>query len=119
MLHYEVAQLGIESVIVQPGGYGTSFFANMTQASDTDRIQTYGEMAKAPEQMFAGFGEMLSSDDAPDPKDVAKGILKLIETPAGKKPLRTVVDAMAAEAVEGINTAAAKGQEQIMKIFQG
>ena len=86
---YELAGTGVDVVIVEPGGFGTNFLENMEPAADTDRLSSYGPLAEMPEKMWGGFAENLKSDDAPDPQVVADAIAKLIETPAGKRPLRT------------------------------
>ncbi len=117
-LHYEYAPLGIGSVIVEPGAFGTDFHENVVWGSDGERATALGELAKAPEQMFAGMGEMLSGDNAPDPNAVAEAIAELIEMPADKRPLRTVVDQISAEVAEGLNAATAEKQQLLMQIFQ-
>ncbi len=89
---YELGGLGIDSVVVEPGGFGTNFLENVAFADDQERIASYGDLAEAPHQFWGGFDQMLSSDDAPDPQRVADAILGLISTPAGQRPLRTVVD---------------------------
>ena len=43
--------------------------------------------------MFEQFSTMLSGPEAPDPHDVAEAIAKLIVTPKGDRPVRTVVGA--------------------------
>ena len=116
-LNLELAPLGIESVIVEPGAYGTGFQENMQFPSDSARMESYGEMAKAPQQMFEGVGEMLSGEDAPDPADVAKAVQKIIETPAGKRPLRTVVDAFTSEIITKLNDDTARQQQALLKAF--
>ena len=91
---YELSGLGIDSVVVEPGGFGTNFLENVAFAGDEERIASYGELAETPKQFWGGFDQMLSSDDAPDPQRVADAVVSLIETPAGQRPLRTVVDPM-------------------------
>lgn len=117
-LHYEYAPLGISSVIVEPGAFGTNFLENLVWGDEGERAAALGELAKAPDQMFAGMGEMLAGDNAPDPNAVAEAIADLIATPADKRPLRTVVDQISAEVAEGLNAATAEKQQQLMQVFQ-
>jgi NAD(P)-dependent dehydrogenase (short-subunit alcohol dehydrogenase family) len=105
---YELAPLGIEAVLVQPGAYPTGFMAGALVPADP-RDAGYGANATLCEQFMAGLGPMMSGPDAPKPQAVADAVLRLIEAPAGQRPLRTVVDAYP-EAVETINAACAQVQ---------
>lgn len=112
---YELAGTGVDVVIVEPGGFGTNFLENMEPAADTDRLSSYGALAEMPEKMWGGFAENLKGDDAPDPQVVADAIAKLIETPAGKRPLRTVVDPMmGGEGTRAINQTTEKVQSELL-----
>jgi len=91
---YELIGTGVEMSIVEPGGFGTNFFANMMSPADEDRVATYGELAEIPDKMWGSMGEALQGDDAPDPQEVANAVVNLIEAPAGKRQLRVVVDPM-------------------------
>lgn len=59
------------------------------------RMQTAGAAADTPRAMLKG-------PNAPNPQMVADAVVKLIATPVGQRPLRTVVDAHP-EGVEAIN----------------
>jgi NAD(P)-dependent dehydrogenase (short-subunit alcohol dehydrogenase family) len=87
----ELAGLGIDAVIVEPGTYPTNLGANRTAPADPARIAPYG----AELQRFMGLLTTASRGGngipAPDPQEVADAIAHLIETPAGERPLRTVV----------------------------
>lgn len=112
---YELLGTGVDCVIVEPGGFPTSFFANMIAAGDKDRIESYGDLRDTPEKMWSGVGQMLQSDEAPDPRLVAEAVLNLVETPAGKRPLRTVVDPMmGGEAPSAINQLTDDIQKQLL-----
>ena len=111
---YELGSLGIDSVVVEPGGFGTNFLENVAFAGDAERIASYGDLAEVPQQFWGGFDQMLSSDDAPDPQRVADAVLDLIETPHGQRPLRTVVDPMTGgEGPTGINQMTDQVQAQM------
>jgi len=90
---YELSQLGIDVVLVQPSAYPTQMYASATQPADTKRVGEYGEVGQIPGAMFEQFGEMLSGKDAPDLQDIPAAIATLIATPKGKRPARTVVGA--------------------------
>ena len=53
----------------------------------------YGEIGEIPKAMFEHFESMFSASDAPNPHDVAEAVAKLIVTPKGERPARTVVGA--------------------------
>ncbi|MBA3544884.1 MAG: hypothetical protein H0T76_00220 [Nannocystis sp.] len=65
----------------------------MLAPADPERPAGHGPLAQLPEQIGAGLAGMFSGDGAPKPQAVADAIVKLIDTPAGSRPLRTVVDA--------------------------
>ncbi len=112
---YELSSLGIDSVIVEPGAFPTSIFAKIGQPADHSRLVEYGDLAKIPQQMGAGFEEMFSGDTAPDPQEVADAIAKLVATPAGQRPLRTLVG-QDAQAATALNQVAEQAQEVLMEM---
>lgn len=90
-LHYEVRPLGVDVVMIQPGAFPTEIFGKNITGSDAGVIAGYGDLAKIPEQIGSGIGQMFASVK-PDPQLVAGAIVGLIDTPNGNRPLRTVVD---------------------------
>ena len=65
-------------------------------------------------QVLGGLEAFVTSEDAPDPREVADAIVGLIETPAGSRPLRTVVGAMG-DGIREINETATRVQEDTLK----
>jgi NAD(P)-dependent dehydrogenase (short-subunit alcohol dehydrogenase family) len=118
-MYYEYKDLGIQSLIVEPGAYGTDFVGNIMMGADEDRFKALGDLAKAPEEMFKNMSEMLSGEGAPDPNDIAVAIADLLEMPADKRPLRTVADRISKDIAEGLNTAVAQKQQELMARFEG
>ncbi len=90
---YELSQLGIDVVLIQPSAYPTAMFANMQGPADSVRVAEYGDVAKIPGAMMENFGKMLSGPDAPRSQEIADAISGLIAQPAGTRALRTVVGA--------------------------
>ena len=88
---YELSQLGIDVALVQPSAYPSQLFASATQPADTERAVEYGSVGEIPIAMIQHFTSMLSAPGAPDPHNVAEAIAKLIDTPRGDRPARTVV----------------------------
>jgi len=114
---YELALTGVDSVIVQPGAFGTDFAKNSLFPADGERIAGYGEAAKLTEQLFAMMGQMVSGPNAPDPQLVADAISKLIDTPTGQRPLRTVVAPGQSQGVEACNAASSQVQAGMFEMM--
>lgn len=122
----ELSGFGVDSCIVEPGGYPTGFMKNLMTPSDKSQNESYGAMADAPQRMFENFEGALAGNPAQNPQNVANAIAKLIDTPAGQRPMRTVADKMGmgnhiepynnqlAQIHEGIYTAF--GMESMLKL---
>jgi len=90
-LHYEVSQMGVDVVLIQPSAYPSNMYANCFQPADVERVSDYGDIGKIPNTMFTYFMSQYESDSSPDLHDVAKAILKVAYTPKGDRPMRTIV----------------------------
>ncbi|UII79014.1 SDR family oxidoreductase [Flagellimonas sp. CMM7] len=88
----ELSGFGIESCIVEPGGFPTGFMGGMITPSDTERLTQYGEMANLPETALNGYVAYVESIPEQRPERVAEAVVGLVNTPFGEKPFRTVVD---------------------------
>lgn len=88
----ELAPFGIDSVIVEPGGYNTEFSGNLVQPSDPARAAGYGAFARQPEAALKGFIAAVDANPAQDPQRVADAIADLVGQPAGQRRFRTPVD---------------------------
>jgi NAD(P)-dependent dehydrogenase (short-subunit alcohol dehydrogenase family) len=92
-LRYEVSQLGIEVVLVQPSAYPTPLYGKVQQPADAARASAYGAVGEIPGAMFKHFMTRFEAADAPNPHDVAEAIATLVAQDKGKRALRTVVGA--------------------------
>jgi NADP-dependent 3-hydroxy acid dehydrogenase YdfG len=88
---YELSQLGIDVVLVQPSAYPTNMYSAIQQPADPARGEAYGEIGAIPGKMFQTFMGMFQGANAPDPHDVAAAIAALIGTEKGHRPPRVVV----------------------------
>jgi len=88
---YELSQLGVDVVLVQPSAYPTNFFASLQQPADAARVEAYGEIGAIPAKMLETFKGMLEGENGPNPQDVAKAIMRLVEQLKGSRPARTIV----------------------------
>ena len=88
----ELSGFGIESCIIEPGGFPTGFMGGMLTPSDTERLTQYGDMASLPETSINGYVAYLESIPEQRPERVAEALVDVVNTPFGEKPFRTVVD---------------------------
>lgn len=90
VLHYELSGMGVESVIVEPGPFPTHLLVNSPAPADRLRAEEYGAIAQIREVFADTFSKFFASEQSTKPQDVADAIVKLIGTPPGTRPLRTV-----------------------------
>src|SRR5260221_2545662 len=88
---YELSQLGVDVVLVQPSAYPTNMYASAQQPDDNARSEAYGEIGAIPGKMFGTFQEIFQSKNAPNPHDVPEAIAKLVGQTKGTRPARVVV----------------------------
>lgn len=90
-LRYELAPLGIDVAIVEPGPFSTHFFPNLVGGVDENMARAYGHVAEFGERFQGMVQEVFEDPDAPtDPAVVVDLFEKLIDMPAGERPLRTI-----------------------------
>jgi NAD(P)-dependent dehydrogenase (short-subunit alcohol dehydrogenase family) len=110
---YEVSQLGVEVVLVQPSAYPTNMYGSVQFPSDAARVGEYGAIGEIPGAMFKHFTTLFSASDAPNPHDVAAAIAKIVAQSKGTRAARTVVGADFGSAT--INTQTAPLQSGVVK----
>jgi NAD(P)-dependent dehydrogenase (short-subunit alcohol dehydrogenase family) len=115
-LRYEVAPFGIDVALVEPGPFGTNLLAAGKPPAHEPVLAAYGELRHVPTSMIEGFTQMLQSDEAPDPQLVVDAYLQLADTPAGKRPTRTVVGIT--WGVDEINAYTQPRQDGLLKEMQ-
>jgi len=106
-LRYELSQLGIDSVIVEPGPYPTDIFANTADVTDPVRAAEYGALAEIPRKVRDG----LAAADT-NSQDVIDRVIQLIEMQAGSRPVRTLVGV---EQFQPINDVALQWQTVVLQ----
>jgi NAD(P)-dependent dehydrogenase (short-subunit alcohol dehydrogenase family) len=105
---YELSQARVDCITVEPGPYRTEIFGKVEAAADLTRASEYGAVADVPGQIAAA----LEASDAPI-QDVADEVARLIDTPAGSRPLRTLVGPIAG-AFQPINEVSAQIQRDLL-----
>ncbi len=89
-LKYELAPLGIDVSIVEPGPFPSGLLYSGPKEADNRVLGGYGDAAEVPGAMLSNFDNMFKGPDAPVTQDVADAISGIIQTEAGTRPLRTV-----------------------------
>lgn len=89
--HHELAALGIDAVIVEPGTYPTGLGGKTIFAGDQTRIAPYSALLAQVSAAAEASTSETSQATAPNPQEVADAIANLIAMPTGHRPLRTVV----------------------------
>lgn len=115
-LHYEVKRLGIDVALVEPGAFPTEMQQKHNLASDQAVLEGYGAIAGILNKMVTALGAEMQAKN-PNPQDVADAIVKLIGTPKGTRPLRTVVDPITGPYIEAANQAVAEQFAKGLKVF--
>ena len=88
---YELSQLGVDVVLVQPSAYPTNMYAAAQQPAAEELAKMYGEVAEVPGTILKTFVTLFQGENAPNPQDVATAIDKIVSAPAGSRPDRVVV----------------------------
>ncbi|MEH2472598.1 NAD(P)-dependent dehydrogenase (short-subunit alcohol dehydrogenase family) [Nitrobacteraceae bacterium AZCC 2161] len=102
----ELARWGIETSIIVPGAFtkGTNHFAHSGKPADTARAAEYdnGPYAGLPDMALKGLASLEPADA--DASTVADAIVKVVDTPFGKRPFRVHMDPSqdGAEIVNGV-----------------
>ncbi len=90
-LRYELAPIGIDVVIVEPGPFETNFFANMTSPSDAETAVAYQHVVEFGQGFQQQVMSLFADENAPtDPMLVVHDFEKLINMEKGTRPLRTI-----------------------------
>ena len=90
-LHYELEDLGIESVLVEPSAHATDLVETAPAPADTESTAAYGPMATGRDRMLGMFQDLFDqADPKTDANNVAQVIVDLVEQPA-PRPIRTQV----------------------------
>lgn len=110
---YELAPLGVDVTIIQPGGYPTKIWDNgarymedLLASADAERKAAYEGHLTLAEGFFGGGGST-------DPMDVPRAIAEIIAMPSGKRPLRRPVHPNT-QATDALNAAHTQVQAAVM-----
>jgi len=90
-MRYELAPLGVDVVLVEPGPFETSFFGNMTPPANPETAAAYQHVVEFGNGFTQQVMGLFEDENAPtDPMIVVKDFEKLINMENGTRPLRTI-----------------------------
>ncbi|MFG1664776.1 SDR family oxidoreductase [Streptomyces sp. Y7] len=89
----ELSRFGIDTAIVIPGSFtsGTNHFAHAMHPADTATAEAYDAFYAGLMDEVGKALAALSPADA-DVREVARAIVRIVDTPKGERPFRTTID---------------------------
>jgi NAD(P)-dependent dehydrogenase (short-subunit alcohol dehydrogenase family) len=114
---FELSPFGIDSVVVEPGIHQTPILEKFIAPADHARVADYGPAADYAVRVKAVFDAANNAPATPGPDDVVEAFVRLIETPAGKRPFRTVPTPALQPLLDPYNAGAAEIRHAIAQMF--
>ena len=114
---YELAPLGVESILVEPGIYRTPIFDRLMMPGDRQRLSDYGDAAEFAERVHGVFKGAIGVPENPGSVEVAEALVRLIEAQPSERPFRTVVSPPIQQLLEPYNAAAEGLRPIVAQIF--
>src|SRR5438105_358190 len=112
----ELTRWGIETSIVVPGAFtgGTNHFAHSGRPADKVRVAEYesGPYKGFAEDVMKGFASIVPPDA--DASAVGEAIVKLVDTPFGKRPFRVHIDP-AQDGAEVVNMVSDRVRAELLR----
>ena len=91
-MRYELAPLGIDVVLVQPGPFATNFFGNVLPGLDESIMADYGHVGEYSQGFGEAIQQIFENPEAPsDPMMIVKTFEDLINAAPGGRPIRSMV----------------------------
>lgn len=115
---YELSAFGIDSVVVEPGIHRTPILEKLLAPADQNRVAEYGSTADAIERVKGVFEGASTAPETPGPEGVVETFVQLIETPAGKRPFRTVPTVSLQPLLQPYNALAATIRDTLAQKFK-
>ncbi len=114
---FELSPFGIDSVVVEPGIHRTPILEKFLAPVDQARVADYDPVAEYEDRIKGVFDAANDAPETPGPEDVVDAFVRLIETPAGERPFRTVPTAAVRPLLEPYNALAAEMRQSIAHGF--
>lgn len=115
-LRYELAPMGVDVSLVEPGPFGTNLIHSISPEARKDILEQYGDLKDVPQKMLQFFKEFFKTPEAPDPQLVVDRYLQLAEAKKGDRPTR--LHAGIGHGVPQINELTQPIQDNLIKELQ-
>jgi NAD(P)-dependent dehydrogenase (short-subunit alcohol dehydrogenase family) len=114
----ELARWGIETTIIVPGAFtkGTNHFAHAGAPADGARAAEYANGPTADIAEISMKGQIGAEPADADPDEVARAIVKVVDTPFGKRPFRIHIDP-SDDGAEVVNAVADRMRKEVLQRF--
>lgn len=90
-MRYELAPLGVDVVIVEPGPFSTKFIENVVPSTEDEVANAYSHVQEFAEGFSVQVKQLYEDENAPtDPMIVVEIFEDLINAEDGERPLRTI-----------------------------
>ncbi|MBK8012168.1 MAG: SDR family oxidoreductase [Deltaproteobacteria bacterium] len=114
---YELTPQGIDTTILQPGAYGTSFLSNSIHPKDGALIEDQPAVKAMFTAFAGGFEARAKSGQLGNPQEIIDALVELVELPKSDRPLRKTVGADVQGPVRAINERCAEVQGELLRMF--
>jgi NAD(P)-dependent dehydrogenase (short-subunit alcohol dehydrogenase family) len=114
---FELAPFGIDSVLVEPGIHRTPILEKFLDPADRRRMAEYGSTAETIARVKGVSAGAHDLPETPGPEVVVDAFVRLIETPPGERPFRTVPTAAVQPLLQPYNALAASVRDTVAEIF--
>lgn len=115
---FDLSAFGIDSVLVEPGVHRTPILEKLLAPADQNRVAEYGSTAEAIARVQGVLEDASSAPETPGPEGVVEAFVRLIETPAGERPFRTVPTAAIEPLLEPYNALAETMRDTLAQMFK-
>lgn len=113
-INNEVYCLGIDTLIIQAGAYGTDFGKNVESSAREEIWESYGPIGAAGKGVLAGMADSFKSEMMSTSASLAEQIADYIAMEHGQRPLKVALG-LGTDGVEGISTAQIALQRQVIE----
>jgi NAD(P)-dependent dehydrogenase (short-subunit alcohol dehydrogenase family) len=113
---FELSPFGIDSVLVEPGFHRTPAFEKFVGPDDQARVADYGPEAEYAARVRTLIDAIGVSPETPSVDEIVEVFVRLIETPTGERPFRTVSQSMQA-LLQAYNAAAEELRPAVANIL--
>lgn len=108
-LHYQLRPFGVDLVILEPGSFPTPATTRGLRPNDKAIAEQYAAVAQPSLRAV----EPSPDYTPPDPQEIADEVLRLMELPAGQRPMRTVVGPIFTTGVAEFNAAYERARDEL------